>query len=223
MKRLTTAERRLVYERSNKHCHVCGDSVNFEDCQIDHIWPLDLGGNNDSDNLLPAHPVCNHLKWHNDPPTIQRMLFLGMLANSHAYIDLTEFGQDVRQQRAARLAENWQTRELAKLSKSGKSESHEIAKITSQRNKLYDDFMAFEAEVIKHVKRTRASRRDRTTHLHRAEAPGGGIEKVRTSRRHDWQRALDAMISDLNIPTDLRYAYREFARLEERSTPDELL
>ena len=167
MKRLTTKERRLVYDRSNKHCHVCGDWVNFEDCQIDHIWPLDLGGNNDTDNLLPAHPVCNHLKWHNDAATIQRMLFLGMLANNHAYIELTEFGKDIRQQRAKRLAENWQTRELAKLSKSRKSEAHEITKITSHRNRLYDDFMAFEAEVIEQVKRTRTSRRDPVTHLHR--------------------------------------------------------
>jgi len=105
MRELTAARRREVYDLSNKHCHICGDRVEFDDCQIDHIWPVELGGSDDTNNLLPAHSVCNHLKWHNDPQTIQRMLFLGMLANFHGYIKLTEFGKRVREERAARL---WQ-------------------------------------------------------------------------------------------------------------------
>jgi hypothetical protein len=224
MQGLTAAKRRQVYDQSNKHCHICGDRVTFKDCQIDHIWPVEGGGNNELDNLLPSHPACNHLKWHNDPQTIQRMLFLGMLANNHGYIELTLFGQDVRAQRAKRLADNWRRRKLAELSRSANPpDPQRVAAIGPKANRLHADFLAFEEEVIREIKRIRASRKDRAGQARRGQAAGEGLKNVRESRRGDWQRALSSTTSNSRIPDRLRYAYREFAQVEDSQTLDEVL
>lgn len=198
--------------------------MTFKDCQIDHIWPVDGGGKNDLNNLLPSHPLCNHLKWHNEPQTIQRMLFLGMLANNHGYIGLTGFGQDVRVQRAQRLAVNWRKRKRAELSRStNPPDPQRGAAIRLKADKLRVDFLAFEEEVIKEVKRIRASRKDRAAQARRAQPTGERIKKVRESGREDWHRALSSTISNSRIPERLRYAYREFAQVEDSQTLDEVL
>ena len=224
MQGLTAAKRRQAYEQSNKHCHICGDWVTFKDCQIDHIWPIDGGGDNDLANLLPAHPVCNHLKWHNDPQTIQRMLFLGMLANNHGYIELTGFGKDVRAERANRLADNWRRRQLALLSRSANHhDPRQIRAIRSKATRLLKDFLAFEDRVIKEVERMRTLRKTHARPLGGTQAVGEHATNGRESRRKDWQRALDSIISDSKVPSPQRHAYREFARLQNSQTPDEVI
>ena len=220
MQGLTAARRREAFERSNKHCHICGGWVTLEDCQIDHIWPVDDGGTNELDNLLPSHPVCNHLKWHNDPVTVQRMLFLGMLANSHGYIDLTPFGQNVRAQRAERLRENWQRRKLADLKKSERLvDPRRVATIKSNARSMCDEFIAFEAEVVKKVASIRAARTAKAKKA-RAQDSGNRTKPARNSKRDDWDDALKATLTSSGIPENYRKAYLEFARME-RLTPDE--
>ncbi len=51
-----------VWERDDGHCGVCGDSVVFGEMELDHIVPKSLGGDDDYDNLQPAHASCNRLK-----------------------------------------------------------------------------------------------------------------------------------------------------------------
>lgn len=64
-KRLTVAERKLVYEKMNGHCAYCGCALRYEDMQVDHVVPLNgwsKQGDDVIDNMLPACRSCNHYK-----------------------------------------------------------------------------------------------------------------------------------------------------------------
>lgn len=54
--------RKLVYRKTEGHCALCGNFVDYEDYTIDHIVPLSKGGTNDINNLQCACKVCNNIK-----------------------------------------------------------------------------------------------------------------------------------------------------------------
>ncbi len=65
-------KRTLVLERDGWICQICGlpldrDASVVDDLypQIDHIWPVALGGGDELDNLRAAHRWCNWAKWSN--------------------------------------------------------------------------------------------------------------------------------------------------------------
>jgi 5-methylcytosine-specific restriction endonuclease McrA len=58
----TNAERKKVWERSEKQCRYCGailESPNGDSMHIDHIVPVVAGGGDDLDNLAAACIPCN--------------------------------------------------------------------------------------------------------------------------------------------------------------------
>ncbi len=54
--------KRLVLDKYNGVCPLCGEAIQDNDVSIDHIIPLSRGGTNDLDNLRPTHAICNRMK-----------------------------------------------------------------------------------------------------------------------------------------------------------------
>jgi 5-methylcytosine-specific restriction endonuclease McrA len=48
--------------RDGFYCHICGELVNPQDVQFDHIIPLSKGGPHSMDNISVAHAKCNMKK-----------------------------------------------------------------------------------------------------------------------------------------------------------------
>lgn len=67
-----TAQRdrnRKAIARGRPPCHLCGEPIDYEAhhleplaFQIDHIIPRNKGGNDELENLAPAHRKCNRDK-----------------------------------------------------------------------------------------------------------------------------------------------------------------
>lgn len=82
---------RETWEKTNGHCHFCGDPVEFEKrgwhdgdlsgyWEVDHVIQKDKGGHDSKDNYLPACTRCNRLRWHRTGDKIRELLLLGLIA-----------------------------------------------------------------------------------------------------------------------------------------------
>jgi 5-methylcytosine-specific restriction endonuclease McrA len=68
------AKREEVYQKYDGHCAYCGRKVDYEDMQVDHFTPRNIGGTNDMDNLMPACRRCNHYKRANSLEGWRKMI-----------------------------------------------------------------------------------------------------------------------------------------------------
>ncbi|MDO8593844.1 MAG: HNH endonuclease signature motif containing protein [bacterium] len=96
-----------VYEKTNGHCHFCGDKVifkkyglkNTEDVrgvwEADHIRQKGKGGDKDVSNCLPACYRCNRLRWHRNGEEIRELLFLGLITKNEIKKE-TELGEKIK-------------------------------------------------------------------------------------------------------------------------------
>lgn len=58
-----SAEKRLiVYRKTQGHCYLCGEFVDFDSFEVEHKIPLSKGGTNKLNNLFPACHCCNNIK-----------------------------------------------------------------------------------------------------------------------------------------------------------------
>ena len=73
-RRLTPAERRAVYDKMGGRCAYCGEQLNYEDMQVDHVVALRSKGEDDLANMLPACRSCNHYKRGNSLEGWRRIL-----------------------------------------------------------------------------------------------------------------------------------------------------
>jgi 5-methylcytosine-specific restriction endonuclease McrA len=55
-------QRKRIYERDRGICQRCKIEVSFDECHIDHIQPLSLGGTNKDTNLRVLCRVCHALR-----------------------------------------------------------------------------------------------------------------------------------------------------------------
>jgi 5-methylcytosine-specific restriction endonuclease McrA len=58
----TAEERRLVYNKYQGKCNICGDFVPVDEFTVDHIVPISKGGTYDLWNLQCACKTCNRIK-----------------------------------------------------------------------------------------------------------------------------------------------------------------
>ena len=56
---IETFSRADLYERDGGICHVCGEPVDPDRWDVDHLTPLALGGQHTLDNVAVSHPACN--------------------------------------------------------------------------------------------------------------------------------------------------------------------
>ena len=73
-RRLTPVERRAVYDKMGGRCAYCGEQLNYEDMQVDHVVALRSKGEDDLANMLPACRSCNHYKRGNSLEGWRRIL-----------------------------------------------------------------------------------------------------------------------------------------------------
>ena len=59
-KAIPPATRQKVYEKYNGCCAYCGISLEYKDMQVDHLHPVQKGGSNELENLMPACCTCTH-------------------------------------------------------------------------------------------------------------------------------------------------------------------
>lgn len=55
-------ERKLIYKKTNGHCYLCGEFVDFDSFEVEHKVPLSKGGTNDLSNTFCACHCCNTIK-----------------------------------------------------------------------------------------------------------------------------------------------------------------
>lgn len=61
-KKISKTERIDIYNKTNGHCAYCGIEIDVADMQIDHVFPINRGGLDEKENMLPACRSCNHYK-----------------------------------------------------------------------------------------------------------------------------------------------------------------
>lgn len=55
-------QRKEIYSKTEGHCYLCGDFVDFDFFEAEHRIPLSKGGTNDLDNIFCSCHVCNTIK-----------------------------------------------------------------------------------------------------------------------------------------------------------------
>lgn len=75
---LNKEQRKIVFEKTDGLCHVCGCTLDIADFEADHVKPNSQGGTNVVDNFLPACSKCNNYRWNYSPEEIQWVLKLGV-------------------------------------------------------------------------------------------------------------------------------------------------
>jgi len=55
-------ERKIIYNKSNGRCELCGQRLLFEEMTLDHIVPISMGGADDMGNLQASCFACNQFK-----------------------------------------------------------------------------------------------------------------------------------------------------------------
>lgn len=73
-RRISARERAAIFARCGGRCHICGHRVDgtHERWEVEHIIPLELGGDDEGDNLAPAHVACHRDKTKADARAIAK-------------------------------------------------------------------------------------------------------------------------------------------------------
>ena len=79
---LTKDERKLIWDKTDGNCHVCGRAVSPNNFEADHVRNHSAGGGSQVDNFLPACRTCNNYRWHYSPEEVQWILKMGIWAKT---------------------------------------------------------------------------------------------------------------------------------------------
>lgn len=61
-KKFSVKERMIIYRKTQGHCYLCGEFVDFDSFEIEHKVPLSKGGTNELSNVFCACHCCNTIK-----------------------------------------------------------------------------------------------------------------------------------------------------------------
>lgn len=61
-KKYSATQRKIIYDRGKGICQLCGRKISVENMTLDHIIPLDAGGEESMDNLQLSCETCNRYK-----------------------------------------------------------------------------------------------------------------------------------------------------------------
>lgn len=73
--------RRMLYNKADGRCQLCGRKILFESITLDHIIPLKMGGKDNIDNLQIACNICNRSKSSYLPDAFQDRIFDALCFN----------------------------------------------------------------------------------------------------------------------------------------------
>lgn len=74
-KKYSKTVRKMLYEKAEGRCQLCGRKILLSEVTIDHIIPLSLGGIDDESNIQVACHVCNYSKNSYLPDEFQDRVF----------------------------------------------------------------------------------------------------------------------------------------------------
>jgi hypothetical protein len=80
---LNKEARRIIHEKTDGRCHICGCDVPLSKFEADHVKMHSSGGTNNPNNFLPSCKTCNNYRWHYDADEIKWILKLGVWARWH--------------------------------------------------------------------------------------------------------------------------------------------
>jgi hypothetical protein len=126
---MTQGQLREIWEKTQGHCHFCGDPLIFERrgwkegdlagyWEADHVIQHKKGGRSALDNYLPACTQCNRLRWHRTGDAIRELLLLGLVARDEVNRKST-LGARLLELREKKLAENLGRRRSSRPSSTG--------------------------------------------------------------------------------------------------------
>ena len=61
-RQVTRKIRQSIYEKTQGHCYLCGEYVEFKSFEVEHKKPISKGGTDDFDNLFCSCHLCNKIK-----------------------------------------------------------------------------------------------------------------------------------------------------------------
>ena len=91
---LTKTQRKLILEKTNKRCHVCGTEIDLKGFHADHVKTHSSGGEHNENNYLPSCQTCNSYRWHFASEELQIILKLGVWTKGQMLRD-TELGLQI--------------------------------------------------------------------------------------------------------------------------------
>jgi 5-methylcytosine-specific restriction endonuclease McrA len=86
---------RKLFESQDGICSICHEPIT-DRYEVDHEWPISLGGTHEYDNLQCVHPQCHLYKTNHIEPGIRRQW-----AASRRYA--AELGQEIAKQSFERI------------------------------------------------------------------------------------------------------------------------
>jgi hypothetical protein len=106
---------RAIFEKTNGHCHFCGDPIIFEHrgwtsspdghWEVDHVAQRHKGGPASVENCLPACTGCNRLRWSLTGDDLREILLMGVVAQLEVRRG-SQLGRQLVDRRDKRLEEN---------------------------------------------------------------------------------------------------------------------
>ncbi len=91
---LSSKFKKEVLKKSHNRCHICGDNIDYDNFQVDHITPFSLGGENNIENFIASCSFCNNYKWNYLPEEIKWILKIGVWAKTQIEFE-TEIGKSI--------------------------------------------------------------------------------------------------------------------------------
>lgn len=111
----TEKQAREIFDKTEGHCHFCGDPVEFEKrgwaedlagyWEIDHVVQRRKGGSKSAENCLPACTRCNRLRWHRTGEQVRELLLYGLVARDEINKS-TKIGRALDEKAKRRLRRN---------------------------------------------------------------------------------------------------------------------
>lgn len=91
---LSSRQRKLILDKTDSRCHICGIDLSITDFQADHVKSHSSGGVHAENNYLPSCFTCNNYRWHYTSEEIQIILKLGVWAKTKAKNN-SKFGLEI--------------------------------------------------------------------------------------------------------------------------------
>lgn len=106
-----------VFNKTNGHCHFCGDKLLLTkygakdinnlngSWEADHVIQKGKGGSKNLENCLPCCVRCNRLRWHRKGEDLRELILLGLISRDEIK-KKTPLGDQIIRIKAKRLTQN---------------------------------------------------------------------------------------------------------------------
>lgn len=113
----TNKKLKAIFEKTEGHCHFCGDSLVLEKYGVkdindldgaweaDHVIQKGKGGGKDVENCLPSCVRCNRLRWHRKGDNLRELIFLGLIVKDEIKKG-SEIGKQISSLKNKRIESN---------------------------------------------------------------------------------------------------------------------